>query len=73
MPVKYIFWDSDNTLVDTATHHWNKHFETLKTHGIHLDDKWQERIYTNNGAQNWEWIATELGLKLSKDENLDEI
>jgi beta-phosphoglucomutase-like phosphatase (HAD superfamily) len=73
MPVKYIFWDSDNTLVDTATHHWRKHVETLKTHGIDLDDKWQDRIYTNNGAQNWEWLTAELGLNVPKDQYLDEI
>ena len=73
MPVKYIFWDSDNTLVDTATHHWRKHFETLKAHGIHLDNKWQNRIYTNNGAQNWEWLCAELKLDIPKDQYLDEI
>lgn len=73
MPINYIFWDSDNTLVDTATHHWRKHVETLKSFGIHLDDKWQNRIYTNNGAQNWEWLTAELGLSASKDEYLDAI
>lgn len=73
MAIKYIFWDSDNTLVDTAAHHWNKHFETLKAHSIYLEDQWQERIYTNNGAQNWEWLSAELGLSISKDHYLDEI
>lgn len=73
MAIKYIFWDSDNTLVDTASHHWNKHFETLKSHGIHLADEYQERIYTNNGSQNWEWISSELGLSIPKDQYLDEI
>lgn len=73
MGVKYIFWDSDNTLVDTATHHWRKHFETLKSHGTTLGDQWRDRIYTNNGAQNWEWLTAELGLKIPKDQYLDEI
>lgn len=73
MSIKYIFWDSDNTLVKTYDHHWNKHFETLKTHGITLDDQWKDRIYTNNGAQNWDWLTTELGLGISKDDYLDEI
>lgn len=73
MNIRYVFWDSDNTLVDTAAHHWNKHFETLKKHGIHLDDKWSERIYTNNGGQNWDWLSMELGLNLPKDQYLDEI
>lgn len=68
--VRYVFWDSDNTLVKTAQHHWRKHFETLKTLGIHLDDHWQERIYTNNGAQNWDWLTAELGLRLDKDDYL---
>ncbi len=73
MRVKYVFWDSDNTLVNTHHHHWNKHFETLKSHGIHLDDKWKERIYTNNGAQNWDWLTAELGLKTEINSYLDEI
>lgn len=73
MPVNFVFWDSDNTLVKTYQHHWNKHAETLKAHGIHLDEKWKERIYTNNGSQNWEWITAHLGLKVDRDQYLDEI
>lgn len=73
MPIKYVFWDSDNTLVNTYEHHWNKHFETLKTLGIDLGDEWKDRIYTNNGAQNWEWLTSELGLNMSKDDYLDAI
>jgi len=73
MSIQYVFWDSDNTLVDTAAHHWNKHAETLKKYGIKLDPKWSERIYTNNGAQNWDWLSAELGLTIPKDQYLDEI
>ncbi len=73
MPVKYVFWDSDNTLVNTYEHHWKKHLETLKTHGIALEEKWKERIYTNNGSQNWDWLKAELGLKVSRAQYLDEI
>lgn len=73
MNIRYVFWDSDNTLVKTYDHHWNKHFETLKSQGIALGEQWKERIYTNNGAQNWEWLTAELGLKMDKDSYLDEI
>ncbi len=73
MGIKYVFWDSDNTLVGTATHHWNKHAQTLKKQGITLDDKYQGRIYTNNGSQNWDWLSAELGLALPRDQYLDEI
>ncbi len=73
MSIKYVFWDSDNTLVKTYNHHWNKHFETLKSCGIHLGEEWKERIYTNNGAQNWEWLTADLGLKMDKDAYLDAI
>ncbi|MFA5591804.1 MAG: HAD family phosphatase [Micavibrio sp.] len=73
MTINYVFWDSDNTLVKTFEHHWNKHFEVLKTYGIHLDDTWKERIYTNNGNQNWEWLTGELGLKAPRDEYIDAI
>lgn len=69
--VRYVFWDSDNTLVKTADHHWRKHFETLKSLGIHLSDEWQERIYTNNGSQNWEWLSAELSLSMDKAAYLD--
>jgi beta-phosphoglucomutase len=73
MAIKYIFWDSDNTLVKTHDHHWNKHFETLKAHGIYLGDEWMERIYTNNGSQNWEWLTSTLGLGVDKDTYLNQI
>lgn len=70
---KYVFWDSDNTLVNTAGHHWRKHFETLASLGIALSDEHRTRIYTNNGAQNWEWITTELGLQMELQDYLDAI
>jgi beta-phosphoglucomutase-like phosphatase (HAD superfamily) len=71
--IHYVFWDSDNTLVNTAEHHWRKHFETLKTLGITLDDQYRKRIYENNGAQNWQWLTQELGLNLSQQDYLDKI
>lgn len=73
MGIKYVFWDSDNTLVETHILHWRKHVETLKRHGIALDERWKDRIYTNNGGQNWDWLSLELGLKLPRDEYLNEI
>lgn len=73
MSIQYVFWDSDNTLVKTYDHHWNKHAQTLKSLGIDLGDEWKERIYTNNGAQNWEWLTHELGLNMDKDSYLDAI
>jgi HAD superfamily hydrolase (TIGR01509 family) len=73
MPVKYVFWDSDNTLVDTYEHHWKKHVETLATHGITLDARWKDRVYSCNGSQNWEWMRLELGLKLDEADYLNEI
>jgi HAD superfamily hydrolase (TIGR01509 family) len=73
MPITAVFWDSDNTLVDTAAHHWNKHFYVLKKAGITLDDQWQNKIYTNNGQQNWEWLSRDLGLKLSCEDYLNQI
>lgn len=71
--IQYVFWDSDNTLVNTGLHHWRKHVEVLKTLGITLDDAWQRRVYENNGGQNWEWMTAELGLTLGKDDYLDRI
>lgn len=71
--IQYVFWDSDNTLINTAEHHWRKHFETLKTLDINLDDQHRQAIYTHNGHQNWTWINAELGLKMNEQEYLDKI
>jgi HAD superfamily hydrolase (TIGR01509 family) len=71
--INFVFWDSDNTLVETAEHHWRKHVETLKTHGITLDKKYRKRIYENNGVQNWTWMSEEIGLKESQSDYLDQI
>jgi len=71
--VLFVFWDSDNTLVNTAEHHWRKHFETLKTLGLTLDETYRKRIYENNGMQNWAWLTAELGLKLEQQDYLDKI
>ena len=71
--IKYVFWDSDNTLLNTAEHHWRKHFETLKTLSIHLNDEYRTRIYTNNGSQNWQWLTADLGLDMAEQDYLDAI
>ena len=71
---RYVFWDSDNTLVDTAAHHWNKHAQVLKARGIILEPARDGKsIYTNNGAQNWEWLSAERGLDMPLDDYLDAI
>ena len=69
--IRYVFWDSDNTLLNTAEHHWRKHVETLKTLGITLDEKHREAVYTHNGSQNWAWMSRDLGLTLPEQEYLD--
>lgn len=71
--ISTVFWDSDNTLVNTAEHHWRKHVETLKTLDITLDEHYRKRIYENNGVQNWTWIRKDLGLKLDQQDYLDRI
>ncbi len=73
MIIHYVFWDSDNTLVETAEHHWRKHAEVLKELGITLDKKYRKKIYENNGVQNWAWISKELGLELSQEDYLQKI
>ena len=71
--VQYVFWDSDNTLVETAEHHWRKHVETLKTLGITLDEKYRKDVYENNGVQNWAWMSKKLGLEMSQEDYLNAI
>lgn len=71
MTIRAVFWDSDNTLVDSARLHWRKHAETLALFGINLDEATHgNRIYTNNGRQNWEWLSAELGLEVDADDYL---
>jgi beta-phosphoglucomutase-like phosphatase (HAD superfamily) len=71
--IRYVFWDSDNTLFENETFHWLKHKETLASHGITLDEAFRARIYHNNGRQNWEWLSAELGLSVPCEQYLDEI
>lgn len=71
--ILYVFWDSDNTLVNTAEHHWRKHVETLKYFDIALDEKYRQKIYENNGAQNWAWLTDELDLSVPQKIYLDKI
>ena len=73
MSMRAVFWDSDNTLIDNAPLHFEKHRATLAGHGIHLDESWMARIYHNNGTQNWQWLHDELGLRLPCTAYLEQI
>lgn len=69
----YIFWDADNTLTANGDLHWRKHVETAQRYGVTINSSFQMRIYHNNGAQNWLWLTTELGLDVPQDTYLAEI
>ncbi len=73
MRIHTVFWDSDNTLVETAEHHWRKHVEVLKTLDIILDDSYRAQFQENNDIQNYKWIAQDLGLTLSQADYLSAI
>ncbi|MBS4168960.1 HAD family phosphatase [Parachlamydia sp. AcF125] len=73
MKIQAVFWDYDNTILETAEAHWNKHFTILRRHAIHLPEKYRQRVYENNGIQNWEWMKAELGLNLSQEAYLQEV
>lgn len=68
-----VFWDFDNTIIDTASAHWKKHHTILSRQGIQLNPSYQKRIYENNGSQNWKWLHEELGLKMAEKEYLEAI
>lgn len=70
MKIQALFWDYDNTILETAEAHWNKHAFVLANHGIILNEEFKQKIYENNGSQNWQWIKNELGLKLKEKEYL---
>ena len=71
--IKAVFWDSDNTLIDTFALHWAKHVAVLARHGITLDSSYKQRIHENNGIQNWQWLSAELGLAVPQADYIKEI
>jgi len=73
LKINFVFWDCDNTLVHTAEHHWRKHKEILKQYDIALDDRYRQKIYENNGNQNWAWMTRELGLAEDEQTYLDKV
>lgn len=62
MEIQAFFWDYDNTILETAKAHWDKHRVVLARQGIALNEEYRKRVYENNGNQNWEWMHKELGL-----------
>lgn len=73
MTIEAVFWDYDNTILETAEAHWNKHKICLARHGIELAEQYRQRIYHNNGNQNYDWMNTELGLIIPREQYLSEI
>lgn len=71
--IQAVFWDYDNTLIETKEAHWQKHKIVLSRHGIKLDPIYKQQVYENNGNQNWEWMTEALGLKVLKKKYLSEI
>jgi HAD superfamily hydrolase (TIGR01509 family) len=72
-PIYAVLWDYDNTLFATAQAHWSKHEVVLAKHGIILGSEHKQRVYDNNGNQNWQWLYEELNLRVSKDQYIKEI
>lgn len=73
MTIQAVFWDYDNTILATAEAHWKKHQTVLAKQGIQLSEVFRQRIYENNGTQNWEWMSKELNLKVSEKEYLEAV
>lgn len=73
MPIAAIFWDYDNTILETAEAHWKKHVHVLNLQGIELNESHRKRVYENNGTQNWQWMHEELGLNMPQNEYLEAI
>jgi HAD superfamily hydrolase (TIGR01509 family) len=73
MPILALFWDYDNTILETAEAHWKKHCHVLALQGIELKEAHRQRVYENNGNQNWQWMHDELGLNVPRKEYLEAI
>jgi len=70
---RFVFWDCDNTLIENASLHWQKHKEICSRHGYDLPDKFRVPLFLNNGQQNWEWLVKNLGLHIPLDDYLMQI
>lgn len=68
-----VCWDYDNTIFRTLDSHFNKHKTVLERYGIKLSEIFRQKIYENNGEQNFEWMQKELGLKVPKEKYLTEV
>lgn len=73
MEIQAFFWDYDNTILETAEAHWNKHQVVLGRYQIELNETHRKRIYENNGNQNWKWIKDELGLTVPEADYLKQV
>ncbi|MBS3904407.1 MAG: HAD family phosphatase [Simkania sp.] len=71
--IQAFFWDYDNTILETVEAHIHKHRVILAKNGIELSDAFHQRIYENNGYQNWAWMKEELGLKVAQKEYLEAV
>ncbi len=70
---RFVFWDCDNTLVENAALHWQKHEVTLIKHGYTPPADAKRTFYHNNGNQNWQWMVDNIGLTIPCDEYLKEV
>ena len=73
MMPRFVFWDCDNTLIENAGLHWQKHKVVLERHGYTLPDSIRRTFYHNNGNQNWHWLVDNLGLNISCQDYLLEV
>jgi HAD superfamily hydrolase (TIGR01509 family) len=71
--LKTVFWDFDNTLVETRDLHWQKHKLTCQSLGLDLSDNHRDLIYRNNGPQNWQWLHNNLGLSVPEADYLSRV
>jgi beta-phosphoglucomutase-like phosphatase (HAD superfamily) len=71
--LRFVFWDCDNTLVENAALHWQKHEVTLLKNGYTLPADVKRTFYHNNGNQNWQWMVDNIGLTIPCDDYLKEV
>jgi HAD superfamily hydrolase (TIGR01509 family) len=71
--MKAVFWDYDNTLVETEALHFEKHRSVLSRYGIVLEERWRGTIYHNNSHQNWLWLEKTFSIPVSKELYLSQI
>lgn len=66
--IQAVFWDCDNTLVQSEPLHWQKHLDVCREYNITLSaDKDRHFIHQSRGVDIYNWLVVEKNLQETQD------